>query len=244
MSKQVTLLMCSPRAEQSASYSLGTYIASLLEEKGFSSKIFQIYKTLRNTNKIDEMIKAIDESDILLLSSPLYIDSAPCMTIKLMNIITQKTQEEKISKKERFLFAISNAGYLEYYHNNIALKIYEQFANKNEFTWAGGLPIGGAGMYASTTISHFLKQFDALPEEDPRHEYFAKPARILDAVIKTSVDYMSKGKTVPKKELQKLEFIPMPLQAYAEGGNKNWMKWAEQLGTKDKLRDKPYEVKG
>jgi len=243
MSKQVTLLMCSPREERSASYSLGSYMANLFEEKGLSKKIFLIYKTLRNPNKIDEMIQAIDNCDILLLSSPLYIDSAPYMTIRLMNIITQKVQEEKLSKKERLFFAISNAGFLEFYHNNTALKIYEQFAKKNEFTWAGGIPVGAAGMYAATTIAQFIKQFESLPEEDPRHEFFRKPAEILDTAIKTSVDHLSKGKKVPQKELQKLEVVSMPLQAYAEGGNKNWINWAEELGTTDKLRDKPYELK-
>ncbi|MCG3215974.1 MAG: NAD(P)H-dependent oxidoreductase [Candidatus Heimdallarchaeota archaeon] len=243
MSKQVTLLMCSPRKKQSASYSLGSYVTSLLEEKGITAKIFQIYNTLRDSDKIDEMVKAIDASDILVLSSPLYVDSAPFMTIKLMNLIAKEKQEGKIRKKERLILAISNAGYLEYFHNNIAIRIYEQFAKENEFTWAGGLPIGAAGMYTSMSISDFLKQFEGLPEEDPRHEYFCKPARILDFVIKTSVDYLSKGEIVPRDELQKLEFISMPLQAYADGGNKNWIGWAEQLGTKDKLRDKPYEVK-
>ena len=35
----------------------------------------------------------------------------------------------------------------------------------------------------------------------------------------------------------------MPLEAYVEGGNKNWISWAEELGTVGKLRDKPYEKK-
>lgn len=243
MADQVIFLMCSPRGEESASYSLGSYVTSLLEEKGININEYHIYKTLRNQTKIDEMIKSVNDSDIIVLSSPLYIDSAPTNTIKIMNIITRAVQEEKIGKKKRLLLAISCAGYLEYYHNNIVLQIYEQFAKTNGFTWAGGLPIGAAGTYAMNTITSFLDQLAQLPENDPRYEIYVKPTRILDSVIKSAVEYLSQGKVVPKDELQKLEFVAMPLESYVEGGNKNWINWAEKIGTVEKLRDKPYEIK-
>ncbi|MCK5140903.1 MAG: hypothetical protein KAQ70_01810, partial [Candidatus Heimdallarchaeota archaeon] len=241
MNKQLTFLMCSPRGEKSASHSLGSYLTSLFEEKGISVNSFSVYQTLKKQEKIEEMIISINESDIILISSPLYIDQAPYMTIKTMNIITDSFLQGKITKKERYLFAISNAGYLEYYHNNIALKIYEQFAKENEITWAGGLPIGAAGTYAQYPIPEFLKMLEPLPKEDPRYEIYAKPTKLLDSVIRTSVDHLSKGEIVPKEELQKLEFIPMPLEAYIEGGKKGWLEAAEQYGATDKLRDKPYE---
>lgn len=243
MAKQVTFLMCSPRGEKSASYSLGSYITNLLEEKGISQKEFRIYQTLKDEKKIDEMVKSINESDIIILSSPLYIDQAPYMTIQLMDLITEKNQEGKFSKKDRFLFAISNAGYLEYYHNNIVLRIYEQFAKKNGFTWSGGLPIGAAGTYALYPIPEFLKMLEPLPDDDTRKEIYEKPTKIIDSVIKSAVDHLSKGEKVPVSDLKKMEFIPMPLQSYAEGGNKNWIQAAEGSGAKDKLRDKPYELK-
>jgi hypothetical protein len=235
--------MCSPRGEKSASHSLGTHFTGLLEERGFSQKYFRIYQTLKSTDKIDDMIKSIDESEIIVLSSPLYVDQAPYMTIKLMNIITEKIQEGVINKKERLLFAISCAGFLEYYHNSIALKIYEQFAKENGFTWAGGLPIGAAGTYVAYPIPQLIQMIETLPKEDWRIEYYGKPALVLDGVMKKSVEYLLKGEIVPKEELEKLHYVTMPLEAYAEGGNRNWIGWAEQLGTKDKLRDKPYELK-
>ncbi|MCE7739740.1 MAG: hypothetical protein GPJ50_10205 [Candidatus Heimdallarchaeota archaeon] len=243
MADQATFLMCSPRGNASASYSLGSYATSLLEEKGLNINEYHIYKTLRNQTKIDEMIKSFNDSDIIVLSSPLYIDSAPTNTIKIMDILTQAVQEEKIGKKRRLLLAISCAGYLEYYHNNIALQIYEQFAKVNGFTWAGGLPIGAAGTYALQPIANLLEQLAQLPEDDPRQEIYGKPTKIIDSAIKSAVEYLSQGKVVPKEELQKLEFVAMPLEAYVEGGNKNWISWAEELGTVGKLRDKPYEKK-
>jgi len=243
MADQATFLMCSPRGDESASYSLGSYVTSLLEEKGFNINEYHIYKTLRNQTKIDEMIKSVNDSDIIVLSSPLYIDSAPTNTIKIMDIITQAVQEEKIGKKKRLLLAISCAGYLEYYHNNTALQIYEQFAKTNDFTWAGGLPIGAAGTYALHSVTSLLEQLAPLPEDDPRQEIYGKPTRILDSVIKSAVETLSQGKIVPKEELQKLEFVAMPLESYVEGGNKNWIGWAERIGTVEKLRDKPYEKK-
>ncbi|MCG3257243.1 MAG: hypothetical protein H7646_14320, partial [Candidatus Heimdallarchaeota archaeon] len=48
MADQATFLMCSPRGNASASYSLGSYATSLLEEKGLNINEYHIYKTLRN----------------------------------------------------------------------------------------------------------------------------------------------------------------------------------------------------
>jgi len=241
MGKQITFLMCSPRGDKSASQAIGSYLVSLFEEKEINVNTFNIYNTLRNQEKVEEMIKSIDKCDIILISSPLYIDQAPYMTIKMMDIISKAFQQSKLSKKTRHLFAISNAGFLEYYHNNIALKIYEQFAKENELIWAGGLPIGAAGTYAAYPIPEFLKMLEQLPEDDPRQEIYNKPTKILDSVIRTSVNHLSKGEIVPRDELKKLEFISMPLESYVNGANNGWPQAAEEFGAKDKLRDKPYE---
>ncbi|MCG3224426.1 MAG: hypothetical protein H7647_08165 [Candidatus Heimdallarchaeota archaeon] len=241
MNKQLTFLMCSPRGDKSASHSIGSYLVSLFEEKEIVVKTFGVYKTLRNQEKTEEMIKSVDDSDIVLISSPLYIDQAPYVTIKLMDIISEASQQGKLSNKTRHLFAISNAGFLEYYHNSLVLKIYEQFAKKNDLIWAGGLPIGAAGTYVTYPIPEFLKMLEQLPEDDYRQEIYNKPTKILDSVIRSSVNHLSKGEIVPKDDLQKLEFIPMPLEAYVKGGNSSWPEAAKQFGAEDKLRDKPYE---
>lgn len=242
MSKNITILICSPRGENSASLSLATSMSELFQEEKCEIKHYQIYKTLKDEKQSQEMIDSIDRSDILLLSSPLYVDCAPYMTIKLLELISKNIQTGKIKEKERLLFAISCAGYLEYYHNNIVLRIYEQFAKNNHFIWAGGIPIGAAGTYVQYPISKLLEMVNELPEEDWRREYYGKPAIILDEVMRTAVKNLVSGKIVPQRELEKTHFVSMPLEAYAEGGNKNWIGWAEQLGTVDKLRDKPYEL--
>jgi hypothetical protein len=213
----------------------------LFPEEGFTIKQFQIYKTIKDDNLVASMIAKVDKSDILIISSPLYIDCPPYITIKLMDIISKNVQERKISKKKRMLLAITCAGYLEYYHNKVALRIYEQFAKKNGFTWAGGLPIGAAGTYIQYPIPKLLEMVETLPEDDWRIEYYGKPAVIINEVMQIAIKHLSKGEIIPKEVLKRLHFISMPLEAYAEGGNKGWIGWAEELGTTDKLRDKPYE---
>jgi hypothetical protein len=227
--------------EKSASHSLASEFTRMFEKDKITVNQFQIYRTMKNEERIGEMVELIDKSEILIISSPLYVDCAPYMTIKLMNLISDKIKEGKISKKKRMLMAISCAGFLEYYHNDVALRIYEQFAKKNGFTWAGGLPIGAAGTYVAYPLSKLLEMVETLPKDDWRIEYYGKPAIILDKVIQIAVENLTKGEVVPKKELERLHHVAMPLKAYAEGGNKNWIGWAEQLGTVDKLRDKPYE---
>ena len=139
------------------------------------------------------MISAIDQSDIIILSSPLYIDSAPSKTIELMTYINEASNLEKISKKKRLLFAISCGGFPEYYHNSLVLKMYKQFALESGFVWAGGLPIGGAMTYAQHSMSTMIKHVKTLPENDPRQYSYGKATMLLDSVMTATVQYLSKG---------------------------------------------------
>jgi hypothetical protein len=241
MIKQATFLMCSPRGEKSGSYSLGNYFSSLLEEKEIEVRTYHTYRSLRKSNTIAEMIESINESEIIILSTPLYIDQAPYMTIKLMDIITTAKDEGKITEKERLLTVIVCAGFLEYYHNNLALRIYKNFASRNSFTWAGGFPIGAAGTYAFLPIPELLEKLAPLPDDDQRVQMYGKPAKDLDSVMKVAVDHMSQSKKIPEQELKKLEKVYIPLEAYIQGGNQQWIDRAKELGTVNQLRDKPYE---
>ncbi|OLS30437.1 MAG: hypothetical protein HeimAB125_19260 [Candidatus Heimdallarchaeota archaeon AB_125] len=190
---------------------------------------------------IEEMLSSINKSEIILLSTPLYIDCAPANTIRLMDIISEAVKNGKVTEKKRYLLAIACAGFLEYYHNLLALKMYEQFAKLNGFIWAGGLPIGAAGTYTLYGVTGLIEKIAPLPEEDIRHKIYAEPAKILVEVINAAAENISSGKTIPKEELKKLEVLSMPLEMYINGGNQNWIDWAKRIETEDKLRDKPYE---
>ena len=240
-SKSAVLLMCSPRGKKSSSYSLGSYFISLLEEKGYSVKIFQVYQTLKDNNQVSEMITAVSSCKIIILSTPLYIDSAPYMTTKLMELITEKVQTGEIKVNDQLLFAISSAGFLEYYHNKVALQIYEQFAKANNIRWAGGLPIGGAGIFATNYLPDFHAKLSSAPELDYINKKIYEIVNTLNKLILASVDYLSNEKAVPREELKKIEFVPFDLHEYVPFANNSWIQWAEQINTKDKLRDKPYQ---
>jgi hypothetical protein len=241
MTKKITFLMCSPRGDSSASHAIGSYVVEVFEEKGYKSKYIHVYKTLRKQELIDEMVDSINESEIILLSTPLYIDSAPANTIRLMDTISAAVEEEKITKKKRYLITVVCAGFLEYYHNLLALRMYEQFAKINGFTWAGGLPIGAAGTYTLYGVTGLIEKIAPLPKEDIRHKIYAEPAKILVEVINAAVENLALGNIIPEEELKKLEVLSMPMEMYVEGGNQNWIDWAERIDTVDKLRDKPYE---
>jgi len=59
--------------------------------------------------------------------------------------------------------------------------------------------------------------------------------------MKVAAEKLYQGKIIPEVELKKLEFVSIPLESYVEGGNKQWVDAAKNLGTENKLRDKPYE---
>ena len=69
MADQATFLMCSPRGDESASYSLGSYVTSLLEEKGFNINEYHIY-----TLQVDEFVpNQIDQISLRQDSKSIHI---------------------------------------------------------------------------------------------------------------------------------------------------------------------------
>jgi len=226
-----------------SSYSVGTYISNLLEEKGFSSRTFQIYDTLKNDHEIDVMVDAINICRIVLLTSPLYIYGPPYMTNKLMEMIAEKVSNGEIKSENKIFVATSSAGFVEYYHNDTAISIYEQFSRKVGFKWAGGIPIGYAGLYANISISKRIKQLESIPEISEIYKEMLNLAKVLKNVIHEAVPYLVQGEVVPSKILDKIMYVPECIDKFGEFGNNIWYQRAEQLGTKERIKDKPYEPK-
>ncbi len=87
------------------------------------------------------MLSAVDGARIIVLASPLYIDSVPAPVIRAMELIRDHRAHSPAPNEQRLL-TIVNSGFPEVRHNFIALEIYKRFAVEAGFTWAGGLALG------------------------------------------------------------------------------------------------------
>jgi|WetSurMetagenome_2_1015567.scaffolds.fasta_scaffold170031_2 multimeric flavodoxin WrbA len=85
--KNVLLLTGSPKSEKSNSYAIGKFLIEKLETKGLKTEeVFAPRLVLTNIGS-EKMLKAVDNADIVVFSTPLYVDSFPALTIKALELI-------------------------------------------------------------------------------------------------------------------------------------------------------------
>lgn len=141
--KQCLLLVGSPRGLKSNSYKIGSYLSNKMLDNGFMVKEYLLRDYNSSNNKsLASLMQLIQGSEIIVLTSPLYVDSLPSIVIEAMEVIAAKCCTKKTGNKQGFL-AVINSGFPEPVQNDTALKICLNFTRKTGFKWLGGLKIGG-----------------------------------------------------------------------------------------------------
>lgn len=223
MIEKVLLIVGSPRLKKSTSEALGDYILEKLKQKGVDTKKIKIDDVLKEEGGIKKLIFAINNSDFIIFSSPLYVDSLPANVTRALEIIADNRKEKDILKKQSIL-AICNCGFPEAAHNHTALAIYKCFAKESGFEWAGGLALGGGEAIGGKPINktgwigrNLLKSLDL----------------VADAVFE--------GKTVPEKAVKLIEKPIMPNWLYLFVGRFGWIFQAKKYDARKKINDQPYQ---
>lgn len=141
--KKAILLIGSPKQKASTSEALGSYLLNCLEEKGFITERMVIYRLIEDTTN-HSVISALTQVDLIILSSPLYIDCLPYPVTRFFEILSKEWRPNEISRRTRFM-SIVNCGFPEAFHNDTAIAICRKFAQNNKMEWVGGLSLGGGG---------------------------------------------------------------------------------------------------
>ncbi len=109
--KQALLLVGSPKSSRSTSESLGEYLLARLAEKGFQTERVRILAAVFKQDRIADFLAAVDRADLLVLASPLYVDSLPYPVIRALERIARHRCGHAVSG-QRFL-SIINCGFPE-----------------------------------------------------------------------------------------------------------------------------------
>jgi multimeric flavodoxin WrbA len=139
------LLMGSPRGRKSSSNSICIYLQELFVKNGFETEDPIFLRTSVNTDeKVNDMLKALEKADIIVLVAPLYDDTSPAIVVKTMEAMAR--EGSKFTKK-RF-FPIINCGLSEPFHiTEVSIPIYHKFATTLGLQWVGSLALGaGEGL--------------------------------------------------------------------------------------------------
>lgn len=226
--KSAFLLIGSPRGLKSVSNYLGKYLLNQLEQ--FDIKIDSEIISEAKKNK-DDIITRIFQSDLFILSSPLYVDSFPAPVIEFLTWIEEKANNLNIrnSRNIKILF-LTNCGFPESLHCENSIDQTQFFAETTGFEWLGGFALGGGEPF----------KYKKIGDNSGMTRNVRKALNLLANSI-----YDGKDIPIEVKELMAKSFIPIPFYAnnvYRLAGNRNWKNYAKKVGTLDKLKDKPYEI--
>jgi multimeric flavodoxin WrbA len=226
--RNVLLLIGSPRGEGSNSHAIGKFLADKLEEKGLLLEEAFATRLVNTGEGTEKLLKSVDNADIIILATPMYVDSFPSPTIKALELIHEH-QKAVFPAKSQMLVAIINCGFPEKEQMDIALKILRNFAQESNFKWGGGIRVGW-GMALNS---------------EPLNEKKGMTRKLTKGLSLASVN-LSEGQPLSKEaeDLASTLFVPLFLAKTMTRLflNRGWNKLAKGNNAQDKMYDRPYEL--
>lgn len=220
--KRVLLLVGSQKGTRSTSESLGTHLLDRLREKGLSTEYLRINPSLRTEKGREALRLAVEQADVLVLASPLYVDSLPWSVTRFMELIAEERKAQAQPRAQQ-LIAIINCGFPEARHNDTALAICRRFAVESNIAWMGGLSLGGGEAINGKPL-----------------EKAGSMARNVRRSLDFTADAVAEGKPVPQAAVDLMAKLLMPIWMYVGVGGLGWWLQARKYGASKKLRDRPY----
>ena len=219
--RRALLLVGSPRGKQSTSHALGEHLLNQLSAKAIETRTVLLQPTIASSERTAELLAHVEDADLVVLASPLYVDSLPSTTIEALERIAA-SRAGSFGRKR--LVAILNCGFPESFHNDVALSQCQIFARKAGMEWAGGLSLGGGqGMVSGR----------------PLREIKAR-ARSAIQVLDQAAEHLARGAALPP-EVQKPWNRPfLPGWLYRLAGSFGWKSQAHRWGVQKELYRAPY----
>ena len=225
MNKQqnILILIGSPKGKSSTSNSLGDYFSSKLQEFGLSVEKNYIYKIVKKPEREKELLSKVNNTDLIILAFPLYVDCLPAGVIEVLELIANHRKSLGTEKKIGLVVLI-NCGFPESEQNNTAIKICTIFAHEVGFEWKGALSLGMGGAVGGRAL-----------------EERGGMVRNLKKGYDLAAQALAEGNIIPEEaiELTAKRFIPKKL--YTMMGNFMWNRQAKKFGIRKKeIKNKPY----
>ncbi len=221
-SRRVLTLIGSPKV-RSTSSAISDDFLGRFAGKGWQTETLRILPHLKNDESWKRMTDAVDRADLLVLITPLYVDSLPAPVTRALERLARENKSDPGGRKKAFM-AILNCGFPESFHNYTGLAIARQFAMENGYEWMGGLPLGMGGAIDSR----------------PLRECGRMVRNVLKSLDLTAAS-LDRGDPVPPEALELMEKQFLPRWLYIALGNLGWKKQAKRYGVNRDLDARPYQ---
>jgi multimeric flavodoxin WrbA len=220
--QRVLLLIGSPRGAQSTSASLGSYLLSEMEKQGAETEVINLYQYLKSDEGRNDLLEAVNRADILVFTSPLYIDCLPAPVIAALEAIRERRMVAQPPWRQH-LVALINSGFPEPEQNATALAIYKQFAREAEFGWAGGLA------FASGAV------INGKPLKDSG--FIARNAR---KSLEIAAEALARGGPVPSAAVKLADKPLVPTWMFLLNANRSWKHQVKDPAVWKEMEKRPF----
>ncbi|MCI5207613.1 MAG: hypothetical protein D3910_02195, partial [Candidatus Electrothrix sp. ATG2] len=227
--KQRSLLIVgSPKIKApSTSAVLGGYLLKRLSRHGWHTEMLTLNDMLLDEKGQNVLCSAVEHSDIILLSFPLYCDTLPFLVTKAFEVIASR-QPSAGSEKTKRILAIVNNGFPESYQNSVALAICKHFTVECGMIWSGGLAMGaGEGLLSGHSPTSFT---GLMGLKRP-------PLYYINRALNITASALAAGHPVPEKAMKLLTKKPIPFisfnmwcRLYVKVGKRVWEKEGAKNG--------------
>ena len=217
------LLVGSPKGPNSTSNSLGTFLLEKLQEKGIATQKTYLCQNLGSEEKKAKLLKLVDQSDLIILAFPLYVDCLHTTAIETLELIAEH-EKSKRQKSTKSFVAIANSGFPEAIHNSKALEVCRLFAKQVGFEWAGGLAMGGGGMISGQPLTEMGGQ-----------------VRNQTKALAIAAEALANGEPIPESAVVSMSKLGFPKLIYTWMGNRNWKQQAKKNISIKEMYNQPFK---
>jgi len=211
--ERVVLLVGSPKGlKTGSSVRLGRAVTDGLEKAGWQCDAFHLHAAVRTEQAMAALLASIETTDVVVLSTPLYVDSLPAPVIRALHRIATHRAAANGGKIPRFL-SIVNCGFVEPWQNAGAQRMLQQFCSQARFESVGSLSLGATG-----TMS-----------------------RKVGKAVELVVNALREDILVPEDAYKLAKVRAIPTFLYIVGGNYMWKRQAKANGVRDRLNAQPYK---
>jgi hypothetical protein len=215
------VLVGSPKGRNSSSFLLGSKLAEDLRKHGVPVREELVHPALRTEDGTLRLLDAVDASDLVVISFPLYVDSLPSPLTRLLERVAVRRAASASPGAPR-LAVVVQCGFPEAHQCDTAVAICRLFAGRTGMRWAGALAMGMGGQLG--------RGFRKLP---------GGGRNILEAIDRTA-ESLAKGGDVPGEATALFARPLVPRWVYTLFGNLGWRVQMRENRTRRPITYRPH----
>lgn len=209
----------------STSEALGNEMLTRLEARGIATTTRWVQHDAHSAHGLAALTADTRAHDLLLIATPLYIDSLPSLVTRSLEAIAAD-RRSLTSPPPLTAALLVNCGFPEARHCSVAAAIGALFARETGARWAGALQLGGGGTINGRSLVEA-----------------GHVAHHLSPALDEACARLAEGRAIPPRSMATFRKPLMPTTLYMAAGNAGWLWTAAHEGALTKLWQRPYPEK-